>query len=132
MRTPDLEERHHASAVVAKMALILCRLMLRGYTRKNKNIGSILPELLVVCAIKINDDRNRPPLSANSIAKRVGMPRANVRRALDQLVKAGVTKRVPGGYVNDDDYLRARKDAAYFKRIVLVICAAASELKDYN
>ena len=132
MRSAELEARHNAAAVVSKLMLICCRAFPQGYNRENKNFAALMPELLVAMVIRVNDGKRGPPLSANRISKRIGMPRANVRRWLDQLVKQGIITKSDGGYVGNDDYLRARQDALYFKRIVRAIRAAAKALDSYD
>ena len=72
MRTPELEARHHAAAMVGRMLLILSRSMLVGYSRGG-NIAAVFPELLVVAAIRANDDRRKPPISINRISKLTGL-----------------------------------------------------------
>jgi predicted transcriptional regulator len=130
MRTPEMEARHQASAVVSRMMLICCRAMLVGYSR-GKNIAAVFPEMLVVMAIRSNDDRSSRPISISGIARLTGLPRANVQRSLALLVQHRVVKRSGNGYIGDDSYLEARLHAPYFKRIVRAIRAASRELQGF-
>lgn len=129
MRTPELEKRHHASAVIARMLLTCCRAMLQGYDRQ-KNIAAVLPELLVAMAIRINDDEGKPPISINAIAANTGLPRTDVRRWLVPLIRQGVIVKSGGGYIDNDAYMQERADAPYFKQIVAAIREAAEALQD--
>ena len=72
MRTPEFEARHRASAVVSRMMLVICRSMLEGYSR-DRNIAAVFPEMLVIMVIRDNDDQGLPPISANRIAKLIGI-----------------------------------------------------------
>jgi hypothetical protein len=131
MRTPELQARHRASAVVCHMLLILSHSMLQGYSR-NRNIAAVFPEMLVVAAIRVNDDQGRPPISINRIAKVVGLPRQNVRRAIAQLIKHGLVQKSGNGYIFCDSYVEARLRARYFRRMVAAIRAAAHELRNFK
>ena len=129
MRTPEMEARHHASAVVAQLVLIICRGMLRGYSGRGKNIAAVFPDLLTVMAIRVNDDRRMRPTTPTKIAKATGLPRETVRRALLHLCKHGVIVKIgASGYIGNDAYMQARKDADYYRHIVNAIIAAAREL----
>jgi CRP-like cAMP-binding protein len=131
MRTPELAARHRASSVVSRMLLICCRSAHKGYNR-NKNLAVVFPEMLVIMAIRSNDQRERMPLSANAIAKATGLPRANVQRWLPEMVAAGVIERRGRGYIGCDDYMQARLHAQYFRRIVRAIRAAARALEEFQ
>ena len=131
MRTPELEARHHAAAMVGRMLLILSRSMLVGYSR-GSNIAAVFPELLVVAAIRANDDRRKPPISINRISKLTGLPRANIRRAIAQLIKHGVIEKSGGGHIGVDGYMQPHTGACYFKHMVAAIRATARELDSYG
>ena len=128
MRTPEMEERHHASAVVSRMLLICCRGMLRGYSGRGKNIAAVFPDLLTVMAIRVNDDRRLRPITPTKIAKASGLPRETVRRALLHLCKHGVIVKVGSGYIGNDAYMQARKDADYYRYIIRAIIVAGHQL----
>ena len=132
MRTPQLEARHHAAAIVSQMLLICFREMLGGYNRQGKNVAAILPEILTIMAIKVNDDLHQPPMSANEIAKAINLPRVNVQRGIAELIAQGVIEKRERGYVATDDYMMPRMDAPYFQRIVSAIRSAARELESFR
>lgn len=114
------------------MLLICFREMLGGYNRQGKNIAAILPEILTIMAIKVNDDLHQPPMSANEIAKAINLPRVNVQRGIAELIAQGVIEKRERGYVATDDYMMPRMDAPYFKRIVSAIRSAARELESFR
>jgi hypothetical protein len=132
MRTPELEKRHRASAVVSKLMLICCHSMLEGYDKGGRNIAACHPEMMVIMAIRINDDRRCPPISANRIAKVIRLPRQNVDRWLATLIKHRVIKKSGNGYIGDDTYIGDRLRARYFLRMVRAIRAAARALEGFN
>src|SRR5258708_834258 len=130
MRTPELEARHRASAIVAQMFLSCLRAMMGDFEKVN--ISSVLPELLIAMVVRLNDDGNKPAISLSEISRIVGIPRQTVRRHVEQLVKRGVVIRTDGGVVGSDTYLFERIDAPYFKDIVAAIRAAALALEQFK
>ena len=131
MRTLELDARRHAAAVASKMLLICCSAMLDGYSRQKK-IAAVLPEMLVIMAIRVNEDEGGPPISVSRIATSIGMPRANVRRSLAHLIKHGVIEQSGKGYIGADAYLEARLRAPYFLRLIAAIRDAARELDGFE
>jgi predicted Rossmann fold nucleotide-binding protein DprA/Smf involved in DNA uptake len=131
MRTIELEARQRAAAVVSRMLLICCRSMRKSYDRQG-NIAAVFPEMLVILAIRINDNRHRPPISAKKIAKVTALPRANVQRWLSILIDQGVVVRSETGYIGDPNYLEVRVSAHYFERLIRAIRSAALMLEDFK
>ena len=131
MRSAELEARRRAAAIASRMFLACCRSFLVGYNRR-KNIARVLPEMLLIMAIRENDVRGRPPISANKIAKKTGVPRANVRRGLTYLIKHGIIEVEGKGYVGVDSFLEERLRAPYFQHVIAAIRAAAHMLENYK
>lgn len=102
--------------------------MRSGYERKH--LGAVFEELLVALAIRVNDDFGAPPITASDIARHLGVPRSNVRRCLDLLIDEGVIRKEgEHGYRGELDWLAARIDAGYFRKIHDAIIIAADQLK---
>src|SRR4051794_474508 len=129
MRTPELEARHRASAIVARMYLRTLQAMMGDFALNN--ISATLPELLIAMVIRLNDHQQKTPVSISEIARITGISRRTVRRHAERLLARGVVIRKDDGIVGNDAYLEQRVDAAYFKEIVQAIRDAAKELEDY-
>lgn len=129
MRTPELEARHRASAIVARMYLRTLQAMMGDFALNN--VSATLPELLIAMVIRLNDHQGRPPVSISEIARITGISRRTVRRHADRLLERGVVIRKDDGILGNDAYLEQRIDAAYFKEIVQAIRDAAKELENY-
>jgi DNA-binding Lrp family transcriptional regulator len=130
MRTPELEARHRASAIVARMYLRTLQAMMGDFAREN--ISMTLPDMLIAMVVRLNDDLRKTPISISEIERMTGISRKTVRRHVRQLVERGVVIREDDGVVGSDAYLSARIDAAYFKEIVAAIRDAAKELEGYQ
>lgn len=130
MRTPELEARHRASAIVARMYLRTLQAMMGDFAREN--ISMTLPDMLIAMVVRLNDDLRKTPVSISEIERMTGISRKTVRRHVRQLVERGVVIREDDGVVGSDAYLSARIDAAYFKEIVAAIRDAAKELEGYQ
>jgi DNA-binding transcriptional ArsR family regulator len=129
MRPPELEARHRASAIVARMYLRTLQAMMGDFALNN--ISATLPELLVAMVIRLNDYQQKPPVSISEIARITGISRRTVRRHTERLLGRGVVIRKDDGILGNDAYLEQRVDAAYFREIVAAIRDAAKELEDY-
>lgn len=126
-----LARRHRQSAIVARMMLTIVALFHRDYSRKH--IGAVFEELLVAMAVRDHDEHgDGVPISVNGIAKKLGVPRSNVIRAVARLIHHGVIERSEKGCRGRLDYLQARIDAEYFTGIVRAVIEAADELKQTN
>jgi hypothetical protein len=123
-----LAKRHKQSAIVGRL-LVECFVAVRsGYARKN--VGAVFEELLVAMMIRMSDDLGVPPRSASDISRYLGLPRSNVRRCLESLVREGVVRKVnENGHTGELDWLASRIDAEYFLKIRDGIIAAAEALK---
>lgn len=131
MRTKDFEVRRRASVIVSKLFLICSRALTDMPDRRTTNIATIYPEVLVMMAIRVNDDRRGKPMSINRIAKVTGIPRANVQRFLKVLVAQGAIDKTDGGYISNANYLGSRVNSRYFQMVVLAIRAAAKALDEF-
>jgi hypothetical protein len=128
MRTPELEARHSASAIISEMMLEVCAAMLEGYNGGKTNFAAVWPEWQVIMVIRLNDHRALPPLSVNKIAHITNVSRRNVDRLIANLIAHGVIKKSGTGYIGEDMYLYERLTASYFKRVVTAIDVAAYRL----
>jgi hypothetical protein len=123
-----LEKRHRQSAVVSTMFLTVSAAMRKAYRRK-KNLGALFEEMLVVMAIRKNDDGLGNPLTIACLAKILNMPRSNVKRAAEALVGEGLIRKEGAAFVGDLEYLAANQEAEYFKVAVSAILEAADTLR---
>jgi biotin operon repressor len=130
MRTPELEARHRASAIVARLYLRTLKAMMGDFAREN--FSMTLPDMLIAMVVRLNDDQRKTPVSISEIERMTGISRKTVRRHVRQLVERGIVIREDDGVVGSDAYLLARIDAAYFKEIVAAIRDAAKELEGYQ
>ncbi|MEY9428164.1 putative transcriptional regulator [Bradyrhizobium ottawaense] len=125
----EYARRHTKAAAVSRMFLTCTRAMSRAYPHQ-KNVGQLLPDLLVIMAIRVNDQRRRcKPISISQIARVTGLPRTNVRRILPLLLKVGVIDKSDDGYVGDTAFLRKRIKARYFQAILKAVERCARELR---
>ena len=130
MRTPELEARHRASAIVARMYLRTLTAIMGDLSRDN--LALTVPDMLIAMVVRLNDDQGKPPISISEIERMTGISRRTVRRHIEQLVERGVVIRSDDGVVGSDAYLLSRLDAAYFKEIVQAVRDAAKELEFYR
>ena len=130
MRTPELEARHRASAIAARMYLRTLTAIMGDLSRDN--LALTVPDMLIAMVVRLNDDQGKPPISISEIERMTGISRRTVRRHIEQLVERGVVIRSDDGVVGSDAYLLSRLDAAYFKEIVQAVRDAAKELEFYR
>ncbi len=121
-----VEKRRRQSTILARLMVEWFSALRVGYDRKH--IGAVAEELLVASVIRINDDDRLPPLTPTDIAKRLNLPRSNVRRCLDVLIEEGVAAKSGAGYRGKIDWLAARVDAPYVHKIRDAIIVAADQL----
>src|SRR3954469_21047473 len=88
MRTPELEARHRASAIVARMYLRTLQAMMGDFAREN--VSMTLPDMLIAMVVRLNDDQRRTPISISEIERMTGISRKTVRRHVKQLAERGV------------------------------------------
>lgn len=130
MRTPELEARHRASAIVARMYLRTLTAVMTDLARDS--LAMTVPEMLIAMVVRLNDDQGKPPISISEIERMTGISRKTVRRHIKQLIERGVVIRRDDGVLGSDEYLLARVDAPYFKEIVQAIRDAAKDLEFYR
>lgn len=130
MRTPELEARRRASAIVARMYLRTLTAIMGDLSRDS--LAMAVPDMLIAMVVRLNDDQGKPPISISEIERMTGISRRTVRRHVEQLVERGVVIRSDDGVVGSDAYLLARIDAAYFKEVVQAVRDAAKELEFYR
>ena len=129
MRTPELEARHRASAIVARMYLRTLQAIMGDLARES--LATTVPEMLIAMVVRMNDDQEKPPISISEIERMTGISRKTVRRHVNRLIGRGVVIRSDDGVRGSDDYLMARIDAAYFREIVEAIREAAEALEGF-
>lgn len=132
MRSPELEKRHLASAVVHTMLLDVMLGLLESYKHDGRrNAGSAFPERMVVAVVRENDGFGRPPANMSTIAKRLRNHRQNVARWLKPLLEFGVLLRSGRyGFIGNDQYLKERIDAPYWMPVVKAIIKAGKLLEE--
>ncbi|MBR0753472.1 helix-turn-helix domain-containing protein [Bradyrhizobium jicamae] len=128
MQDKAYARRHSKAAAISRMFLTLSRIMSRTYPHQ-KNVGQLLPEILIIMACRVNDERKRPPASFSQIARITGMPRTNVRRLMPSLIAAGVLEKSGSGYIGSPAYIRSRINARYFRRVLIAVQRCARELE---
>lgn len=112
------------------MMLICLRSLHREYSRKN--VAALFPDLLVAWAVIADDDRGLSPVSISRLARLTGIPRANVRRTIEPLVRQGLVIRKDGGIARNRSYAGARIEATYFKRLKRTIITAGKLLQQLD
>ena len=118
-----LAKRHKQSAIIGRLTVACFMAMRSGYARKH--IGAVFEELLVALAIRVADDLAAPALTASDLSRHLGLPRSNVRRCLDALIKERVIRKDgEHGYRGELDWLASRIDADYFQKIQEAIVTA--------
>ena len=119
--------RHSKAAAISRMFLTCCRAMATAYPHQ-KNVGQLLPDLLVIMAIRVNDERKRKPITQSQIARVTGLPRSNVRRILPVLLDVGVIDESGEGYTGNVNFLTKRIKARYFQAVLKAVQRCAREL----
>jgi hypothetical protein len=109
------------------MMLIILELMRRDYGGK-KHIGAVFKELHIRMAIAAGG----PGLTVYGLARQLGVPRQNINRAVEALMRRqGIRKKM--GRVNSDALpalaMQMRIGAKYLRAIEKAIITAADELK---
>lgn len=123
-----LATRRRHAAVVCRMLLNIVGLVQGEYSRKH--IGAVVEEVLVILVVRVNDADGGKPLSVSAIARKLGIPRSNVSRAVTALLGGKrVVVKSGRGYVGNVDYLAGRIDAPYWRAIVKAITEAADQLR---
>lgn len=123
-----LRKRHHQSAIVSAMVLVIFDCMREVYQRK-PSLNAMLEEMIIACLVRRNDFEGGEPMTAMQMHKKLGIPRTNAIRAANILVETGVLKRQGQGFVGNLDYLETRIEAAYFVDMLTAIQKAAHELQ---
>jgi IclR helix-turn-helix domain len=141
---PPVDNLHHArlnasamlpfdaSTTIAKMMLDVAHLA-RGKGepyRRERHIGPAL-ELMYVMMTVLVATRDGKPIHASEIARRLDMPRTNVRRHLGTLVASGRLSVIgqsyaPTDYVNKDPAMQA-----VLRETVQIIVKAAQNLSGF-
>lgn len=120
---------HHQAAIVYNMVLTICAALHAEWGR-GKHPAAVADRILVMMAIRVNDGAGLPPISISAIAKRLGMSRTSVRRAINEIIehKSAVCK-CGEGYIGDPNYVAMRPDAEdYLPEIQEAVIAAATQL----
>jgi hypothetical protein len=123
-----LAKRHRQSVIVSEMMISIVAGVRWAFKRK-KNFSGLFEEWLVAMAIRLNDGRGGKPLTVASIAKNLGIPRSNAKRAVEGLIGEGMIRKEGAGFVGSIEFLQKQIDADYFKIAVGAIIAAADRLR---
>lgn len=123
-----LARRHQQSVIVSVMMLSIVAGVRRAF-RRRRNFSGLFEEWLIAMAIRQNDGRGGKPLTVAGITKGLGVPRSNVKRAVEALIVEGMIRREGAGFVGDRTFLKVQLDAEYFKIAVAAILKAADELR---
>ena len=127
-KSATLARRHRQSAIVSELVVSIVQGMQRA--QRYKNIGRMVEHYMVAMAIRLNDDAGRDPATIATLAKFLNIPRTNVRRAADALVRSGIVlRREDGRYIGNLEYLAERIDAPYFRDVTAAILKAADDLR---
>ncbi|WP_439372894.1 helix-turn-helix domain-containing protein [Bradyrhizobium sp. DASA03120] len=120
---------HHQAAIVYNMVLTICAVLHTEWGR-GKHAAAVADIILVMMAIRVNDGAGLPPISISAIAKRLGMSRTSVRRAINEIIEHnGAICKCSDGYCGDPNYVTHRPDADdYLPEIQDAIKNAAVEL----
>lgn len=122
MPRDTLAMRRRQGAVVSLMLLKIVR-------RFHSIYASItLPEMMCVWAIHINDERTGTPCSLNRLAKITRLPRASVKRYLEELIAHGLVEKTNHGYIGRDDWLMHRPGASHWERVMQDIKSCSTML----
>lgn len=125
----ELVIRHRQSVIVAELVLKIFTGMRVVYPRR-RNLNAQLDATLIASKIRSNDGNGGEPLAIGDIGKILSMPRSNVKRATETLIKIGmIQKDANGGFVGNMDWLAKNRDADFFNEMVAAILNAATELQ---
>ena len=119
----DVARLNIEAAIMGRMMLTMFAAVQRAYD-PNRNIGAVIPEWIVSMFIRGNE--SNAPLSISRIAREIGLPRANVRRSLMNLMRLGLVLKVGDGYANNPEYIAKR--AHDLKRAVEALKIAVEAL----
>lgn len=125
--TAALAKRQKQSAIVSEMMLNIVAAVRRAAHRK-KNFSGLFEEWLVAMAIRQNEGRGGEPLTVACIARILGIPRSNAKRAVDALIVQGRLRKEGAGFAADLGFLKRQINADYFKVVVVEILKAADGL----
>ena len=119
----DIARMNDEAAIMGRMMLTIFASVQRAYDQ-NRNIGAVIPEWIVSMVVRSNGGNG--PISISGISREIGLPRANVRRSLANLVRLGLVLKVGEGYVNNPAYIANR--ANDHKRAIEAIKSAVEAL----
>lgn len=118
-------------AAIASRVILLCSREIRAAYAHQSNVGRLFQEIFVAMAVQLNDQRRKRPASISALARAAGLPRSNVHRAVERLVRRGVMRKSAGGYTLDDGPgVLLAVDRRHLRRIVAAITAGADDLRN--
>lgn len=91
---------------------------------RGKHLNAVLPEIMIGMALRAS----RTPLSASTIARRIGFPTETVRRRLPRLVARGAAERHGRLYRSSDEFLNGF-DPKVIRRIVRTMIDVGKKLE---
>jgi DNA-binding MarR family transcriptional regulator len=116
------------AAIVSTMMLAVARAMHGDYRRKH--VGAVWEELLTAFVLW-QADTVTDPMSVAEIAKVLGIPRSNVKRALDALIddNHGLARKTGQRYCRNVDFVSVRPNSRHFTDIRVSVIRAGRELE---
>lgn len=126
MTDKEVERLLQQATIVSTMMLALSRGFHGDYN--NKHVGAVWEELL--CAFVLwHRDTVSHPMTISQIAKLLGIPPSNAKRAIKALCAAGLVCTVKRRYARDVRFIRDRPHSPFFVEIRLAVLTAGRELQ---
>ncbi len=125
----NADYRRQQAASVGRMILTIFAAAHHNYaavTHNDDHVGRLMQEWLVLFAIRVSE-QDKKPMTISRLARYLRMPRSNVERAVDDLLKRGVIEPDGKSYVSGRNYLE-RTDLNDWRHIHEAVIRCASEL----
>ncbi|MGY8661745.1 HTH domain-containing protein [Bradyrhizobium sp. UFLA05-109] len=117
------------AAIVCEMVLTIIAILHREWGR-GAHAVAVADIIFVMMTVRVNDGAGLPPISISEIARRLGMSRTSVRRALVEISEHnGAVRKSGDGYIGNPDYVFVRSDTDnYIPEIQEAIFKSAAQL----
>lgn len=126
MSETESERLVQQAMIVATMMLAVSRAMHADY--RHKHVGAVWEGLLTAFVLW-HVDTVAAPKTILGIAKFLGIPRSNVKRACEELVAAGLACKIKRRYARDVRFILARPGSPFFVDIRVAVMTAGRELE---
>jgi hypothetical protein len=121
--------RHKGLAsIIGRLFLAMMQVIHRDFQPDGRKIDAVWGEFFVAVVIFVHTERHKKPISSTAISAAHKIPRTNVRRYTNTLVRHGSILRVPGGFIFNPEYIPNTRDRKARLRLDKFIRAAAAEL----